>query len=112
VRAPRCSTLVHGDLHARQVLVDDAGAVCGIIDWGDVHLGDPACDLAIAHSMLPEEARGEFRSAYGEIDADTWALARLRGLHLAAVLGVYARHTSDAPLLREALAAIEFSRTP
>ncbi len=111
VRAPRNGTLVHGDLHARQILVDAAGAVCGLIDWGDVHDGDPACDLAIAHTLLPPHARDEFRAAYGEIDAETWALSRLRGLHLGAALAVYARSASDQRLLREALRAIEFSRT-
>lgn len=39
--ARRC---VHGDLHARHVVLDGS-RVAGIIDWGDVHLGDPAIDL-------------------------------------------------------------------
>ncbi|MGZ6142255.1 MAG: phosphotransferase [Myxococcales bacterium] len=111
VRAPLSGVLVHGDLHARQVLVDGEGSVCGVIDWGDVHSGDPACDLAIAWTLLPHPARPSFRQAYGAIDPETWALARLRGLHLCAALGVYAKHTSDEPLLREALAAFDFVRT-
>lgn len=108
VRAPRATALVHGDLHARQLLVGGAGEPCGVIDWGDAHQGDPACDLAIAHMLLPPAARAAFREAYGEIDEETWALARLRGLHLAAALAVWAKHTADEGLGREALAAIRF----
>lgn len=102
---------MHGDLHARQILIDGTGAVAAVIDWGDVHRGDPACDLAIAHMLLPPSGRPAFRDAYGEIDGDTWALARLRGLQLAAALGVYAKQTADGPLLREALRGIDFVRT-
>jgi aminoglycoside phosphotransferase (APT) family kinase protein len=110
VRAPVARALVHGDLHARQILMDDA--VCGVIDWGDVHFGDPACDLAIAWMFLPTRARPAFRTEYGPIDDATWKLARLRGLHLAAALAVYARHRTDERLLREALRAIELTRNP
>ena len=110
VREPKGSVLVHGDLHARQMLVDDKGLVCAIIDWGDVHKGDPACDLCVAHTFLPAKAHKDFRKAYGQIDDETWKLARLRGLHLAAALGVYAKNMKDEPLLKEALAAIEMTR--
>ena len=110
VRAPVRSALVHGDLHARQLLVED-GALSGVIDWGDVHFGDPACDLSIAWTFLPPAARPAFRAAYGFVDEETWCLARLRGLHLAAALAVYARHVTDERLLREALQAFEFVRT-
>lgn len=36
---------LHGDLHARNVLVRD-GAIAGVIDWGDITAGDVATDLA------------------------------------------------------------------
>lgn len=36
---------LHGDLHARNVLVKN-GAIAGIIDWGDMTSGDIATDLA------------------------------------------------------------------
>jgi aminoglycoside phosphotransferase (APT) family kinase protein len=54
---------VHGDLYARHLLVDDQRGLCGVIDWGDVHLGEPALDLMIAFSFLPPAARGAFREA-------------------------------------------------
>lgn len=105
VRQARADTLVHGDLHARQLLFE-GGALCGAIDWGDVHRGDPAVDLAVAHAFLPPAARQAFRAAYGPIEGETWRLARLRALHVSAALAEYARETADGPLLEEAAAAI------
>jgi aminoglycoside phosphotransferase (APT) family kinase protein len=105
VRPARADTLVHGDLHARQFLFEN-GALSGIIDWGDAHRGDPATDLAVAHSFLPPEARQSFLAAYGPVDEETWRLARLRALHTSAALAEYAKETADGPLLEEASAAI------
>ena len=106
VRPPRAEALVHGDLHARQLLIAD-GRLGGVIDWGDAHLGDPAVDLAVAHALLPPDARAAFLAAYGEVEPETWKLARLRALHVSAALWTWARQRGDAPLVREALAAIE-----
>ena len=94
--------LIHGDLYARHLLVDEQGRLCGVIDWGDVHLGDPALDLSISHSFLPTAAHAAFRNAYGKIDAETWTLARFRALAHTVTLMPYARETGDADLLREA----------
>ena len=44
-RADFAPVFVHGDLYSRHLLVDDAGRPCGVIDWGDCHVGDPAVDL-------------------------------------------------------------------
>jgi aminoglycoside phosphotransferase (APT) family kinase protein len=97
----RGDTLVHGDLYVRHLLVDEAGRLSGVIDWGDVHLGDPAADLMVAHTFLPPSAHAAFRRAYGPVAEATWALARLRGLwHSLAVIG-YAAEVGDADLLRE-----------
>jgi aminoglycoside phosphotransferase (APT) family kinase protein len=105
VRAPRADTLVHGDLHARQLLFQ-GGALRGVIDWGDVHRGDAAVDLAVAHAFLPVAARPSFLAAYGPVDEETWRLARLRALHLSAALAEYGKETADGPLLEETAAAL------
>lgn len=101
--------LCHGDLYARHVLVDPAGAPCGVIDWGDVHLGDPAVDLALAIGFLPRAARDAFQRAYGPIDADRWTLARLRALFHAVAVVAYGHDVGDAALLGEGLVAMRFT---
>jgi aminoglycoside phosphotransferase (APT) family kinase protein len=103
---PRVAALVHGDLYARHLLVDPAGRPCGVIDWGDLHVGDPAADLALAHTFLPSGAQAAFRSAYGPIEEGAWRLARVRGLQHALAVVAYGRAEGDADLLAEGLTAL------
>lgn len=76
--------LVHGDLFPGNVLVE-GGRVSAIIDWGNVHFGDPATDLVAAWRLFGRDARREFVSAF-EFDRDTWV--RAHGLALASVNGI------------------------
>lgn len=102
-------SLVHGDLYARHLLVDDAGALCGVIDWGDVHIGHPALDLAIAPGFLPPSAHEDFLRAYGHpISESTWALARFRALYSAVSIVAYGRSVGDRALLGEGLLALSY----
>jgi aminoglycoside phosphotransferase (APT) family kinase protein len=105
--APLC--WVHGDLYARHLLIDDANALCGVIDWGDVHVGDRAVDLAIAFSFLPRAARADFLAAYGDVDAATWDRARMRGLFYGVVLLDYGIAIEDAALQSAAWYALDVS---
>jgi aminoglycoside phosphotransferase (APT) family kinase protein len=89
---------VHGDLYARHLLVDDQRRLCGVIDWGDVHLGGTAIDLMTAFSLLPPTARGAFREAYGPIEAATWDRARCHALHYGVSLIEYGTEVGDAAL--------------
>lgn len=81
----RSQCLVHGDLYAKHLLVerDDQGCLnlSGIIDWGDVHLGEPSGDLAAAFSLFAAAQREELFAAYGPVDELTAVLARLRALN-------------------------------
>ncbi len=97
---------VHGDFYLRHLLIAPGGDLSGVIDWGDLHLGDPALDLSIAWSFLPPSAHGAFRDAYGPIDDATWARARFRGLHYGILLLHYALATGDAALERAARVAL------
>ncbi|MCP3804303.1 phosphotransferase [Allokutzneria sp. A3M-2-11 16] len=56
--------LVHGDLGPEHVLCRD-GAVSGVIDWTDAHLGDPAIDLAWALFGTPPEFAHALAETYG-----------------------------------------------
>ena len=46
-----------------------------MIDFGQLAIGDPACDLVMAWTFFNDESRAVFRSALG-LDAATWARAR------------------------------------
>ncbi|MEQ8169277.1 MAG: phosphotransferase [Candidatus Eremiobacterota bacterium] len=94
-------TLVHGDFYMRHILVD-RGSVTGIIDWGDVHTGNPAIDISIAWGFLPEEGRRVFTEFYGEIDKHTCNLAKFKALNMAVILMAYGYDTGDINLLKEA----------
>ncbi len=70
-------TWLHGDLHPRNVLVDQ-GVITGIIDWGDITSGDAATDLASAWMLFPDPLdRQELWKAYGNVSEPT--LRRARG---------------------------------
>jgi len=100
--------LVHGDLYARHLLVDESGALCGVIDWGDVHAGRAATDLMIAHSFLPPAAHARFRQAYGPISDKAWRMARFRAFYHSAIVAAYAHDIADEALLRESRTALHF----
>ena len=101
---------MHGDLHARHVLVDDSGVPTGVIDWGDLCLADRSVDLSIVWSLLPSAARREFEAAYGPIDEATHLRARMLAVHLCASLAVYARAERLQTLEQESLAGLERAR--
>lgn len=77
---------IHGDLHGRNVLAV-AGAVSGVIDWGDMARGDPAMDLYSLWILLPDRgAREAAIAAYGGASAATLRRARGWAIAIAAVL--------------------------
>lgn len=91
IATPRASTLVHGDLYFRNILVNDRGSLTGIIDWGKIHRGNRAIDLQLYWSFVPPESRSIFVEQYGSIDADELALARGVAVWLNAVVLQHAR---------------------
>jgi aminoglycoside phosphotransferase (APT) family kinase protein len=98
--------LVHGDLHARHLLVDEHGRAAGVIDWGDVCLADPAVDLSLAYGGFAGPARAALLDEYGGIDRERGVRARILAVFLCAALAEYAAHEGRARLLREALAGL------
>ena len=97
-------TLVHGDLGPEHVLTAD-GALTGVIDFGDVHLGDPALDLAWAlHDTAPAFAAA-VATAYG-VTGDQRARAltwhRLGPWHHV----TYGLDRDDPAIIREGLGGV------
>jgi aminoglycoside phosphotransferase (APT) family kinase protein len=77
VRAPAdaADTCIHGDLHPRNLVVDQ-GALSAVLDWGDMTAGDPAADLAAAWMLFPATAHPAIWTAYGQVSSDTMTRAR------------------------------------
>jgi aminoglycoside phosphotransferase (APT) family kinase protein len=71
-------TLVHGDLGPEHLLVH-VGRLHGVIDWSDVHVGDPALDLAWALNGSPTAFAEGVAETYGAAPA---VLRRARDWHL------------------------------
>jgi aminoglycoside phosphotransferase (APT) family kinase protein/ADP-ribose pyrophosphatase YjhB (NUDIX family) len=67
VALPAPGTLVHGDLAAHHLLVED-GAVSGVIDWSDCRVGDPAVDLGWALFGTPDPFAEAVATTYGVTD--------------------------------------------
>jgi aminoglycoside phosphotransferase (APT) family kinase protein len=56
--------IVHGDLYARNILIGGRTTLSGVIDWGDIHIGHPARDLAFALGFFGPKALGTFMERY------------------------------------------------
>lgn len=106
--SPRQQNLVHGDLYIRHLLVNATGQLTGVIDWGDTHWGDPACDLSVVYSVLPPDCHAEFWQKYGPVSPETQTLARMRALFHNLALLLYSTDIGDADLKRESLLALDW----
>jgi len=78
----------HGDVAAGNLLVDGTGTLSAVLDFGTCGVGDPACDLASAWTLLDESGRALLRDRLAVTDPEWtrgrgWALwkaaATLRG---------------------------------
>lgn len=101
---------LHGDLHPHNMLRGADGQLSGVIDWGDLTPGDPACDLATSWLTFDEAGRAEFRGQIdegGPVDEATWTRAKAWAVHLGLILTTM---TDDQPWLtaigRHALSAL------
>ncbi len=65
---------LHGDLAPGNILIKDK-QITGIIDWGGMAIGDPACDLVIAWTSLDASSRKFFKKTIN-LDEQTWNRAR------------------------------------
>lgn len=65
---------VHGDIAIGNLLVNN-GQLSAVIDFGQLGIGDPACDLAIAWTLFTGESREAFRATL-PLDNATWARGR------------------------------------
>ncbi len=65
---------VHGDFSTENLLVRK-GCLNAVIDFGSMAIGDPACDLTIAWTLLSGKSRESFRAVL-PLDEATWQRGR------------------------------------
>jgi aminoglycoside phosphotransferase (APT) family kinase protein len=84
----RSPVWVHGDIAVGNLL-SHRGRLAGVLDFGSLAIGDPACDLSIAWTVFRGEARRTFQAKL-QLNAATWLRARAwtlwKGLIVAADL--------------------------
>jgi aminoglycoside 2''-phosphotransferase len=66
---PITPRVLHADLSAGHILWGD-GAVTGVLDWGDVNLGDPDYDFSYLSADFGDEFVREVAREYGHSDPD------------------------------------------
>ncbi|CZN12913.1 Aminoglycoside phosphotransferase [Legionella pneumophila] len=65
---------VHGDVSVGNLLLSQ-GKLSAVIDFGQLAIGDPACDLAIAWTLFEGKSRSIFLETL-ELDSKTWERGR------------------------------------
>lgn len=90
---------LHGDLHGHNLLAD-GGRLVAVIDFGDITGGDPATDLAVAHSLLDPVDHARFRQAATSparpIDEAMWL--RAGGWALSVGVAILASSADNPPM--------------
>jgi len=67
------------------------GRLSAVIDFGGLGIGDPACDLTVAFTLMSAKSRAAFRATLG-MDDSTWM--RGRGWALATGLNAYTSYAA------------------
>ena len=65
---------IHGDFASGNILIQD-NKLSGVIDFGGIGIGDPACDLVITWTFLKSKSREIFKQNVN-MDKNTWLRAR------------------------------------
>lgn len=83
---------IHGDLLPTNIIVEH-GRINAVIDFDFLGIGDPACDLIVAWSVLSHETREVFRTTLAVDDA-TWMRGRGWALSIALIILPYYQHSN------------------
>lgn len=83
---------IHGDLLPGNLLVAD-GRLSAVIDFSCLSMGDPACDLMVAWTVLSADARAEFRARL-DVDDAAWRRGRGWALSFGVIALPYYRDTN------------------
>ncbi|MCG1023516.1 macrolide 2'-phosphotransferase [Sutcliffiella horikoshii] len=69
---PAKTTLVHGDLHAGHILIDEVNKVTGFIDWTEAAVGDIAIDFVAHYRTFGEDVLKELIHHYEKAGGYVW----------------------------------------
>jgi aminoglycoside phosphotransferase (APT) family kinase protein len=89
---------VHGDFLPGNILIQN-NRLSAVIDFSDVGIGDPACDLVISWALFNAHSRNTFRKNLNNIDDNTWERGRGWALSIALIMLPYYKNTN--PTLAE-----------
>jgi aminoglycoside phosphotransferase (APT) family kinase protein len=84
----------HGDVATGNLLVRDE-RLAAVLDFGTSGVGDPACDVVIAWTLLSGQSRDRFRAEL-DVDAATWSRGRGWGLWKA-LISLVGHLENDSP---------------
>jgi aminoglycoside phosphotransferase (APT) family kinase protein len=84
---------VHGDFLPGNILMEN-NRLSAVIDFSDLGVGDPACDLIIAWSLLNSQSREIFKNSLHNIDEDTWNRGKGWALSIAIIILPYYKNTN------------------
>lgn len=84
---------IHGDFLPGNILIEN-NRLSAVIDFTEFGIGDPACDLIIAWSLLNLHSRKIFRANLENIDDDTWERGRGWALSIALIMLPYYKNSN------------------
>ncbi len=87
---------IHGDIALGNLLVKN-GELSAVIDFGQLGIGDPACDLVIAWTLFYGESRATFRKAMS-LNEKTWERAMGWALWKALIICTALPGTNHSPI--------------
>lgn len=90
------SVWIHGDVSLGNLLMR-SGYLTAVIDFGNLAVGDPACDLAIAWHVFDGPGRAALRAAH-PLDDDTWMRGRAWALWKALIVAAGMAETNAIEL--------------
>ncbi|HMT02239.1 MAG TPA: phosphotransferase [Burkholderiales bacterium] len=85
--------LIHGDLLPGNILIKNMH-LNAVIDFSEVGIGDPACDLIIAWSLFKDQSRGVFKNHLIGIDDNTWIRGKAWALSIAVIMLPYYKNSN------------------
>lgn len=90
---PQEPVWVHGDLLPVNILVQD-NRLGAVIDFADMGLGDPACDLIVAWGLLGASSRKVLRGNLQGLDAAAWERSKGWALSIALIILPYYKNSN------------------